>query len=106
MKRKPRSSQGFRLVSRLAVATLSLIVFALVGVQFAHIIGRNVAMARSLHDVQSDIGALRARKREQERALVRLQDAAGSIPEIHDRLRLVGRNETIIYLKAPKPSRP
>lgn len=106
MKRNARSSQSFRLFSRLAVATLSLIVFALVGVQFAHIIERNVAMARSLHDIQADVALLRTRKREQERALLRLQDAAGSIPEIHDRLHLVGPHETIIYLKAPKSSGP
>ena len=106
MKRNTRSHQGLRLFSRLAMATISLIVFALVGVQFAHIIDRNVAMARSLHDIQTDVQLLRARKREQERELVRLNDPAGSVPEIHDRLHLVGPKETIIYLKAPKSPAP
>ncbi|MDQ6931010.1 MAG: hypothetical protein M3126_10140 [Candidatus Eremiobacteraeota bacterium] len=103
MKRKPRSHQGLRLFSRLAVATMSLIVFALVGIQFAHIIDRNVAMGDSLHDVQSDVRVLHMRKLEQERELRRLSDPTGSIPEIHDRLHLVGPHETIIYLKAPAP---
>ncbi|MDP9016871.1 MAG: hypothetical protein M3N19_00935 [Candidatus Eremiobacteraeota bacterium] len=106
MKRNARSHQGLRLFSRLAVATISLIVFALVGVQFAHIIDRNVAMATSLHDIQVDVDTLRERKREQERELTRLSDPVGSIPEIHDRLHLVGPHETIIYLKAPKKSEP
>ena len=104
MKRKGRSHQGLRLFSRLAVAMISLIVFGLVGIQFAHIIDRNVAMARSLHDVQIDVEALKARKRAQERELLRLSDPEGSIPDIHDRLRLVGPHETIIYLRAPKKS--
>ncbi|MFN2528510.1 MAG: hypothetical protein ABR584_07320 [Candidatus Baltobacteraceae bacterium] len=106
MKRKARSHQGLRLFSRLAVAMMSLIVFALVGVQFAHIIDRNVAMGRSLHDIQSDVQTLRERKREQERELIRLSDPGGSVPEIHDRLHLVGPKETIIYLRAPKPPAP
>ncbi len=106
MKCKTRSHQGFRLLSRLAVATMSLIVFALVGIQFAHIIDRNIAMGQSLHGVQSDVDALRQRKFEQERELRRLSDAGGSIPEIHDRLHLVGKGETIIYLKAPKQPSP
>ena len=85
---------------------MSLIVFALVGIQFAHIIDRNLGMGQSLHDVQSDVDTLRARKFAQERELRRLSDPEGSVPEIHDRLHLVGKNETIIYLKAPKPQAP
>lgn len=106
MKRKSRSAAGFLLASRLAITTVLLIVFALVGVQFAHIINRNIAMARSLHEAQSDVDALRERKREQERTLVRLSDPNGSVPEIHDRLHLVGPHETIIYLKGGKPPTP
>ena len=106
MKRTPRTHQGLRLFSRLVFATISLIVFALVGVQFAHIIDRNIAMGNSLHEVETDIASLQARKRQQERELRRLSDPSGSIPEIHDRLHLVGSNETIIYLKAAKSSNP
>ncbi len=106
VKRKGRSHQQMRLFSRLGVATLSVVVFALVGIQFARIIERNVAMARSLRSVQTDVRILQGRKQTQERELRRLNDANGSIPEIHERLHLVGPHETIIYLKPPRKTTP
>lgn len=103
MKRKKRSNVTLHLLSRLALAGFSIIVFTLVAIQFAHIINDNVAMAHSLHDVRADVQSLRDRKREQEHELRRLADPAGAIPEIHDRLHLVRANEAIIYLKrAPR----
>ena len=99
MKRGGRTRRHLRLFSRFAVLLVGTIVFVLVGIQFTHIIGRNVAMARSLHDVETDVQSLRERKREQARELRRLSDPQGSIPEIHDRLHYVGPRETIIYLK-------
>lgn len=85
---------------------ITLTVFGLVGIQFAHIVGRNLAMIHALHGVQADVKTLRQRKRWQERAIVRLSDPAGSIPEIHDRLHLVGPHETLIYLRGVKAASP
>ncbi|MBV8245933.1 MAG: hypothetical protein JOZ38_08440 [Candidatus Eremiobacteraeota bacterium] len=88
-----------RFLGRMVVVFLGTIAFALVGIQFTHIVGRNIAMARSLHDVENDVQTLRARKIEQEREVQRLTTPQGAVPEIHDRLHYVGPHETIIYLK-------
>ncbi len=88
-----------RLAGRLGVATLALAISALIGVQYAHVIGRNVALARELHSVQHDVAALRAREVEQNKEIRRLSDPRGAIPEIHDRLHLVRDKEAIIYLE-------
>ena len=42
------------------------------------------------------------RKRSEERQIRRLMDPQGAVPEIHDRLHLVGPHETIIYVKPPR----
>ncbi len=78
---------------------VALVVLSLIGVQYAQIIGRNVALARDLHAVESDLTSLQAKHAQQERELKRLSDPRGAIPEIHDRLRLLGDKEAIIYLK-------
>ena len=99
MKRRKQPHAAVRLFSRLAVIALAAVVMTLVSIQFARIVNENVAMARSLADVQRDVTNLRLRKSEQERELRRLSDPQGSIPEIHDRLHLVGPDEAIIYVK-------
>jgi cell division protein FtsB len=99
---KKRAAQVFRLLSRMAVAAMVLVVATLVSIQFAHIVNENVAMARSLSSVQKDIGVLAHRKRSEQREIRRLMDPQGAVPEIHDRLHLVGPNETIIYVKPPR----
>ena len=43
--------------------------------------------------------ALQTKRDEQLRQIKRLSDPSGSIPDIHDRLHLVGDHEAIIYLK-------
>jgi len=106
MKRTVRGRPRLRLVSRLGVVLITLTVFGLVGIQFAHIAGRNLAMVRELHGVQADVKTLRERKRWQERAILRLSDPAGSIPEIHERLHLVGAHETLILLRGVKAATP
>lgn len=78
----------------------------IVGLQYARVIGENVALARSLHDVQGDITSLQAKRIQQEREIRRLSDPRGAIPEIHDRLHLVGPNEAIIYLKGTPQEAP
>ncbi len=98
--KKPRRPNGaVRLCGRLAFVALALVVFTLVSIQFGRIVKENIAMARSLADVQRDVANLQIQKREQERELRRLSDPEGAIPEIHERLHLVGPNEAIIYLK-------
>jgi hypothetical protein len=96
----------FRLAGRLTVALICVTVFGLVGIQFAHLIGRNLAMVHTLHGVQADVKTLRERKRSQEKAIVRLSNPAGSIPEIHERLHLVGPHETLIFLRGVKTASP
>lgn len=105
MKRHPRTSGFLHLAGRLGVVAFGALVFLVVGIQFAHVIGDNVAMAHELASVQSDIKVLEARKRTQLRELRRLADPEGAIPEIHDRLRLVGPNEAIVFVK-PSPAPP
>ncbi len=100
------SRTKLRRATRLATAALITIVVTLTVVQFTKIIARNVAMVRSLHQIQADEKALRLRKRQQERELNRLSDPMGSIPEIHDRLHLTTSHEAIIYLKQARPPKP
>lgn len=92
-----------RLTGRITAVALAVLVFTLVGIQFARVIGENVAMMRQLSSMRSDIVALEKRRAEQRREIARLRDPQGAIPEIHDRLRLVRANETIIFV-SPLPS--
>ena len=88
-----------RALGRLGVIAVAAVAFALIGVQYARIIGRNVALAHELRDVRRDVVALKVKRTAQERDIKRLSDPRGAIPEIHDRLHLVGDREAIIYLK-------
>ncbi len=103
------SSALVRVLGRLGVVCVALIVLSLIGVQYAHVIGRNLALAHQLRGVEHDIVTLEARRTQQQREIRRLSDPRGAIPEIHDRLHLVGDKEAIIYLKRghpPQPARP
>ncbi len=95
-----------RLLSRIGVVGVAAMVLSLIGVQYAHVIGRNVALAHQLHAEEHDIVTLKARRAQQEREIKRLSDPHGAIPEIHDRLHLVGDKEAIIYLKHGRPHAP
>ena len=95
-----------RLLGRAGIVCLALVVLSLIGVQYARVIGRNLALARELHDVQHDIVALRAKEDRQQREIRRLSDPHGAIPEIHDRLHLVGDKDAIIYLKDAPSGQP
>jgi hypothetical protein len=88
-----------RLLGRIGVVAVALVVLSLIGVQYARVIGRNVALARELRGVETDVASLKAKKLQQEREIRRLADPHGAIPEIHDRLHLLGPKEAIIYLK-------
>lgn len=99
---KKRPAQVVRLLSRMAIAAMVVVAATLVSIQFAHVVNENVAMARSLSSVKKDIGVLNRRRRTEQREIRRLMDPQGAVPEIHDRLHLVGPNETIIYVKPPR----
>jgi hypothetical protein len=86
-------------LARLGVTLIGGTFAVLVTVQYARIIERNVTYVQQVRDVQRDIGALEQKKARQLRQIQRLRDPQGAIPEIHDRLHLVGDHEAIIYLK-------
>lgn len=98
-----RARPALRLAGRITAAGLALLVVTLVVVQFARAIGENLAAQRELSTIRADMVSLERRRDEQEQELRRLRDPAGVIPEIHDRLRLVRPNETLIFV-SPQPS--
>ncbi|HZW53803.1 MAG TPA: hypothetical protein VFF00_07200 [Candidatus Elarobacter sp.] len=95
-----------RMLGRIGVVAVALVALTLIGVQYARVIGRNIALAHELRDVERDVVALKAKRLQQERDIRRLSDPRGAVPEIHDRLHLVGDREAIIYLKRAKPPAP
>lgn len=100
-----RARPALRLAGRMTAAALAVLVITLVAIQFARAIDENLAAARELSAIHSDITALERRRDEQKRELVRLRDPQGAIPEIHDRLRLVRPNEALIFV-SPQPVPP
>ncbi len=100
---KGRTQPALRGAGRLTVGVIVLLVAGLVGVQFARAIGENVVAERELTAIRSDISALQRRREDQKRELLRLRDPQGAIPDIHERLRLVRPNETIIFV-SPAPA--
>lgn len=93
-----------RAVVRLAATGVLLAAAGLVVVQFARMIGENVALQRTLVRTQADVRMLRAKRDHEARQVARLREVDGSIPAIHERLGEVGPHEAIIYLKdAPTP---
>ncbi len=98
-----RASPLLRLAGRIVAAALALLVVTLIAIQFARAIGENVAAARELSAIHSDVAALKRRRDDQQRELRRLRDPEGAIPEIHDRLRLVRPNEALIFV-SPAPA--
>jgi cell division protein FtsB len=103
VKRRSRTSPVLRFAGRVGMTAVALLVFALVGIQFARVIRQNVALAGDLAATQDQITALQARREWQLRELRRLDDPEGAVPEIHDRLKLVRPNEAIIFV-SPAPS--
>ncbi len=104
MKRRSRAMPILRFTGRVSASLAVLLVFSLVAVQFARVLKQNVALARDLSSTQDDIDALQVRRLHQLREIRRLESPEGAIPEIHDRLRLVGPREAIIFVRpAPSP---
>ena len=88
-----------RIGARAGAAVVAAVVAIVMVVQFGRIIERNLLYAHDLSQVQRDIGNLENKRLEQQRQIRRLSDPQGAIPEIHDRLHLVGDSEAIIYLR-------
>jgi hypothetical protein len=93
-----------RPLGRLVALAVALAVLFIVIAQYRGIIGRNVALAAELDRTRADVAALRARAARERRAILRLQSPEGAIPEIHDKLRMVGPHEQMIYLKGDVPA--
>jgi hypothetical protein len=87
-----------RTLARLGILGVTCTVVALIAVQYGRIVERNFSYAGRLSQVQSDVTALERKRDDQLREIRRLSDPQGAIPEIHDRLHLVGDREAIIYL--------
>jgi hypothetical protein len=90
-----------RVSARVGIVAVSATVCALIAVQFARIVERNLWYAREVAQVQRDVAALESKREGQLREIRRLSDPQGAIPEIHDRLHLVGSHEAIIYVARP-----
>ena len=88
-----------RYLARLGVVGIGGTFAVLIGVQYARIVERNIDYVQQVHAVESDVTALEEKRDDQLRQIKRLSDPMGAIPEIHDRLHLVGDHEAIIYLK-------
>ena len=88
-----------RVASRFGLVIAIAFVLGVVGMQFEGIVAKNIAVAHELSSSRADIAMLRERKARQLRTIRRLGTAAGAVPEIHERLRLVGPHEEIIYVR-------
>jgi hypothetical protein len=93
-----KSRPLLRVAARLGFVGVVCTVVALVAVQYARIVERNLWYAHQLAAVRSDIATLERKRDEQRHEIRRLSDPHGAIPEIHDRLHLVGSHEAIIYV--------
>jgi len=94
-----RHTGVIRLIGRIGALGIAGVFLALVTLQFARIAGQNMALAHTLRDVEGDVKALEVKRQAQLRTIARLADPYGAVPEIHERLHLVGDREAIIYLK-------
>jgi cell division protein FtsB len=95
-----------RFLGRMGASALALLVLTLVGIQFGRVIGQDVGMSAELSSVRTQITALQKRRIRQQAEIRRLHDPEGSVPEIHDRLRMVRSNEEIIFVSPAPSSRP
>jgi cell division protein FtsB len=100
---KRRRPPALRFAGRVTALAIALLVVTLVAIQFARAIDENLAAAHELATIRSDIAGLRERRAEQQQELKRLRDPEGAVPDIHDRLRLVRPNETLIFI-SPQPA--
>ncbi len=97
--------RALRLAGRVALLATAIAFAALIGIQFASIVARNVAMSKEVAASRAELDGLRAKKRHQLREIARLSDPRGAVPEIHDELQLVGPHEELIHVEGlPQPT--
>jgi cell division protein FtsB len=94
-----KARELLRLAARFGAIAVGGVAAVMIAAQYAHIVHRNISYALQLRDVQNEIATLQQKRSAQQREIARLSDPEGAIPEIHDRLHLVGDHEAIIYLK-------
>jgi cell division protein FtsB len=92
-----------RRAGRIVAAATAAWFLIVVATQYVRAVQHNVELSRQLAQTRSEISALSAKRDQDERDITRLSDPRGAIPEIHDRLKLVGPHEAIVYLKSPAP---
>lgn len=95
-----------RLTGRSVAAGVVLIAVLLVAVQYYRVLRSDAALSQKLSSARDDIAHLRTLRARQLAEIRRLNDPRGAIPEIHDRLRLVGKNEALIYVERPPSPTP
>jgi cell division protein FtsB len=94
-----------RFSGRLALAVVVLAVATVVLIEFGRIVARNLAISQQLAAERADIAVLREREQRQRREIRRLADPGGAVPEIHERLQLVGPREELIFVRGtPSPT--
>jgi len=99
-------ASAMRAAGRMTLAALAIGVVGLCGVQFEHIIAKNIVLANDLSASQAGADALRHKIRQQHLAIARLNDPHGAIQDIHQQLRLVGPNEELIYVRGATATEP
>ncbi|HEY0798302.1 MAG TPA: hypothetical protein VGD50_04080 [Candidatus Baltobacteraceae bacterium] len=87
------------MAGRCTVGAVVLACAMLVAVQYWRLIQQNVGLASQLTSAQHDVGVLSSLREQQVREIHRLRDPLGTIPEIHDRLHMVGKHEALIYVQ-------
>lgn len=93
-----------RQIGRIAGAVFGAFIVAMVMLQFAERIARDVALSRELARTQRDIQALHRRGAHDVREIRRLRTESGVVPYIYRRLRMVRPGQTLIYVvPSPKP---
>lgn len=93
-----------RAIVAAGAAAVTLGLLALIVVQCAKLLERNISLSRELAVLQGETADLQQKESAQKRMIARLRDPSGAIPEIHQRLRVVRSDETLIYVQAPQPT--
>lgn len=84
---------------RVAIALIAAGVIGVFGMQFEEILAKNVTLAQDVAQSRARATELRDRIVRERRTIDRLRDPAGTMPEIHDELKLLGPHEEIIYVR-------
>jgi cell division protein FtsB len=93
-----------RQIGRILGAAFVAFIVAIVMLQFAERISRDVALSRELARTDRDIQALHQRSAQDMREIHRLRTEDGVVPYIYRRLRMVRPGQTMIYVvPSPKP---